>query len=172
MSHQVHEFAESLKIKLLISALYYTQANGQAESSNKTQIKLIKKKIKKNFKRWHEVLSKALWAHHIFKHSATKITPFELLYGQEAVFPVEVTLDALRITRQNELSAVDYHSLMLDRLDEVSDERVKALGKIERDKLRVARAYNKKVKEKLFQVGDLVWKTILPIGSRSNKFGK
>jgi hypothetical protein len=61
---------------------------------------------------------------------------------------------------------------MLDRLDEVSDERVKALGKIERDKLRVARAYNKKVKEKLFQVGDIVWKTILPIGSRSNKFGK
>jgi hypothetical protein len=56
---------------------------------------------------------------------------------------------------------------MLDRLDEVSDERVKALGEIERDKLRVAKTYNKRVKEKLFQVGDLVWKTILPIGSRS-----
>jgi hypothetical protein len=54
------------------------------------------------------------------------------------------------------LSAVDYHNLMLDRLDEVSDERVKALGEIERDKLRVARAYNKRVKEKSFQVGDLV----------------
>jgi hypothetical protein len=37
---------------------------------------------------------------------------------------------------------------MLDRLDEVLDEKVKALGKIERDKLRVARAYNKRVKEK------------------------
>jgi hypothetical protein len=61
---------------------------------------------------------------------------------------------------------------MLDRLDEVSDERVKALGEIERDKLRVVRAYNKKVKEKSFQVGDLVWKTILPIESRSNKFEK
>jgi hypothetical protein len=45
---------------------------------------------------------------------------------------------------------------MLDRLDEVSDERVKALGEIERDKLRVTRAYNKRVKEKSFQVGDLV----------------
>jgi hypothetical protein len=54
----------------------------------------------------------------------------------------------------------------------VSDERVNALDKIKRDKLRVARAYNKKVKEKLFQVGDLVWKIILPIGSRGNKFGK
>jgi hypothetical protein len=67
---------------------------------------------------------------------------------------------------------VDYHNLMFNRLDKVSDERVKALGEIERDKLRVARTYNKKVKEKLFQVGDLVWKTILPIGSIRNKFGK
>jgi hypothetical protein len=54
------------------------------------------------------------------------------------------------------LSAVDYHNLMIDRLDEVSDEWVKALGEIERDNMRVARAYNKKVKQKLFQVGDLV----------------
>jgi hypothetical protein len=61
---------------------------------------------------------------------------------------------------------------MLDRHDEVSDERMRVVGEIERDKLRVARAYNKKVKEKLFQVGDFIWKTILPIGSKSNKFGK
>jgi hypothetical protein len=54
------------------------------------------------------------------------------------------------------LLPADYHNLMLDRLDEVSDERVKALGKIERGKLRVARDYNKKVKEKSFQVRDLV----------------
>jgi hypothetical protein len=39
---------------------------------------------------------------------------------------------------------------MLDRLDEVLNGRVKALAEIERDKLRVARAYNKRVKEKLF----------------------
>jgi hypothetical protein len=49
---------------------------------------------------------------------------------------------------------------------------MKALGEMEREKLRVARAYNKRVKEKSFYVGDLVWKTIFPIGSKSNKFGK
>jgi hypothetical protein len=49
---------------------------------------------------------------------------------------------------------------------------VKALGEIERDKLRVAKAYNKRVKEKSFQVRDLIWKMILPIGSRSSKFEK
>jgi hypothetical protein len=41
---------------------------------------------------------------------------------------------------------------MLDRLDEVSDKRVKALGKIERDKLSVARAYNKRVKKNHFRM--------------------
>jgi hypothetical protein len=50
MSHQVCEFAESLKIKLLSSSPYYAQANGQAEASNTT---LIKKKIEENPKRWH-----------------------------------------------------------------------------------------------------------------------
>jgi hypothetical protein len=61
---------------------------------------------------------------------------------------------------------------MLDRLDEASNERTKALGQIESNKIRVARAYNKRVKEKSFQVGDLVWKMILPTGSKSNKFRK
>jgi transposase InsO family protein len=95
MSHQVREFAESLKIKFLSSSPYYAQANGQTESSNKTLIKLIKKKIKENPKRWHEVLSKALWAYRISKYSATKVTHFELVHGQEVILPMEVNLDAL-----------------------------------------------------------------------------
>jgi hypothetical protein len=93
------------------------------------------------------------------------------VYGKEAILPVEINLCALRIARQNKLLAEDYHNLMLDRLDEVSDERVKALSEIKRGKLRIAKAYNKKVKENSFCVGYLVWKTILPIESRSSKFG-
>jgi transposase InsO family protein len=53
MSHQVREFVKSLKIKLLSSSPYYAQANGQAKSSNKTLIKLIKKRIEENPKRWN-----------------------------------------------------------------------------------------------------------------------
>jgi hypothetical protein len=64
--------------------------------------------------------------------------------------PIEVNLDALRIAQQNEMSAIDYHNLMLDRIDEVLNERVKTLGEIERDKLRAVKAYNKRVKEKSF----------------------
>ena len=61
---------------------------------------------------------------------------------------------------------------MMDNIDEVSDKRMQTLKEIEKDKFRVARAYNKKVRAKFFQVGELVWKTILPLGTKSNKFGK
>jgi hypothetical protein len=61
---------------------------------------------------------------------------------------------------------------MMDNIDEVTDVRLKALKKIENDKARVAKAYNKKVESKSFQGGELVWKTILPIGSKSNKSSK
>ena len=94
------------------------------------------------------------------------------MYGQEVVLPIEVNLDAYRLAKQNDLSAVDYYNSVMDDIDEVTDKRMKALKEIEKDKLRVARAYSKKVKDKSFQVGDLVWKTILPLGMKSNKFGK
>jgi hypothetical protein len=71
VSHQFNEFAKSLRIKLLNLLSYYAQANGQAESSNKVLIRLIKKKIAEKPKRWHEVLSEALWAHRISRHGAT-----------------------------------------------------------------------------------------------------
>ena len=51
ISKEVCTLIESYKIKLLNSSPYYAQANGQAESSNKFLIKLIKKKIEKNPKR-------------------------------------------------------------------------------------------------------------------------
>ena len=46
------------------------------------------------------------------------------------------------------------------------------LKNIEANKLRVAKYYNKRVKNKQFSEGDLVWKVKLPIGSKNSKFGK
>jgi transposase InsO family protein len=135
VSGQIREFIESYKIKLINSSPWYAQANDQAKSSNKILIKLIKKKIEDNPRRWHEVLSEALWAHRISRHGATKVTPFELVYGQEAILPVEVNLAAYRLAKQNELSTVEYHDLMIDNIDEVIDKRLQALKEIEKDKI-------------------------------------
>jgi hypothetical protein len=98
--------------------------------------------MKENPRRWHEVLSEVLWAHRISRYGATKVTPFELIYGQEVVLPVEVNLGAYRLAKQNDLDAIVYHNLMMDNIDEITDKRMNALKEIEKDKARVARAYN------------------------------
>jgi hypothetical protein len=49
---------------------------------------------------------------------------------------------------------------------------VLALKEIENDKARVTRAYNKKVKKQIVPGWSLAWKTILPLGTKSNKFDK
>jgi hypothetical protein len=120
MSKEVREFAELYRIRSLNSSLYYAQTNGQAESSNRTLISLIKKKIYDHPKQWHMILSEALWAHRISKHRATKVSPFELVYGQEAVLPVEISLNVVRFTKQNDLTASDYYNSMMDNINEVT----------------------------------------------------
>jgi hypothetical protein len=116
-------------------------------------------------------LSEALWAHRISKHRATKVSPFELVYGQEAVLPVEISLNDVRFAKQNDLTFGDYCNSMMDSIDEVTDKRVTTLVEIEKDKIMVTKAYNKKVKTKSFQVGH-VWKTVLPLRNQDRKFGK
>jgi transposase InsO family protein len=150
MSHQFKEFPESLKIKLSNSSPYYAQPNGQVEASNRTLIRLIKKKIDDYPRRWHEVSSEALWAHRTWKHGATKVKPFELVYGQDAVLPVEVNMQTCQITKQGALSVKEYSEAMMIKLDEVPEIRFKALRKIEKEKMWVARAHNKRVREKSF----------------------
>jgi hypothetical protein len=111
-------------------------------------------------------LFEALWAHRISKYHATKVSPFELVHGQEVAFPIEIDLNAIKFARQNDLVIGDYHDLMMDNIDEVINERLMALREIEKENIIIAKAYNKKVKAKTFQVGDLVWKTVLPLRSR------
>jgi hypothetical protein len=91
-----------------------------------------------------------LWAHRISKHRAIKVSPFEFVYGQEAVLPVEFSLNAVRIVSQNDLTVGDYYNSMMDNIDEVADKRLIALRAIEKDKIMVVKAYNKKVKAKPF----------------------
>ena len=61
---------------------------------------------------------------------------------------------------------------MMDDLEDLSCLWLRALKNIEANKLRVAKYYNKRVKNKQFFEGDLVWKVKLPIGSKDSKFGK
>ena len=135
-------------ITVLNSSLYYAQANGQAEASNKGIIKLIKRKVEENPRRRHTMLNEALWSYRMACHGATKVSPYQLVYGHDAVLPWKIKTGSRRIFSQDQLTADDYSTLMKDELEDLAGHRLKALVSIEENKKRVARWYDEKVKNK------------------------
>nr|AAX95830.1 retrotransposon protein, putative, unclassified [Oryza sativa Japonica Group]ABG22462.1 retrotransposon protein, putative, unclassified [Oryza sativa Japonica Group] len=172
VSDEFVQFADSVGIKLLNSSPYYAQANGQAEASNKSLIKLMKRKISDYPRQWHTRLAEALWSYRMACHGSIQVPPYKLVYGHEAVLPWEVRIGSQRMELQNDLTANEYYNLMADEREDLVQSRLRALVKVTRDKERVARHYNKKVVPKDFSEGELVWKLILPIGTRDSRFGK
>jgi len=105
-------------------------------------------------------------------HGSTNVSPYQLVYGHDAVLPWEIKTRSRQVSFQDQLAADDYATLVKDELDNLAEHRLRALISIEENKKRVARGYDKKVKVKEFTNRDLVWKLILPIGTKSSKFGK
>src|ERR1051325_4780368 len=169
IGQKMQDFTKEAGIKLLTSTPYYAQANGQVEAANKVIIGLIKKHVGKKPRNWHQTLDQALWACRTSPKEATGATPFRLAYGHNVVLPVEIHVQSVRIQQQHEIPSQDYWNMMTDALDE---ERMLALDALRRQKDRVAKAYNKKVKDKVFHVDDLVWKVIFPMDRNNRVLGK
>jgi hypothetical protein len=96
-------------------------------------------------------------------HGATKTSPYEFVYGHHAVLPWETQSESRRVVLQKDLSSKNYNDLMMDELEDLHMIRLRAFENIEKNKMRVAKYYNKKVKGKQFAERDLVWKALLPI---------
>ncbi|XP_075103765.1 uncharacterized protein LOC142178333 [Nicotiana tabacum] len=76
-------------IKSNIIFRYNAPANGHAEAFNKTLGNLLKKVFAKNKRDWHEKIGEALWVYRITFKTATQSIPYSLVYGVEAVLPLE-----------------------------------------------------------------------------------
>ena len=62
ISNKTKRFCDEWNTKLLTSTPRYPQANGQAESSNKTVIDTLKKQLAAKKSKWAEALPSILWA--------------------------------------------------------------------------------------------------------------
>lgn len=77
------------------SSMYNTAANGLAKAFNKMLCNLLKKVVSKSKKDWHERVGEALWAYRMTHRTPTQATPYSLVYGVEAVLPLECQIPSL-----------------------------------------------------------------------------
>ncbi|XP_051118092.1 uncharacterized protein LOC127242556 [Andrographis paniculata] len=120
------------------------ETNGQAEATYKSLGMIIKKLLEDSPRKWHK----------------------------NAVLLVEITVPSLRVAQRHGLSIEDYHWALYGELDQAEEERWTAFEIIRAHKAKVAQWYNKKVKDWSFAIGDLVWKCVLPIGTKDHQKGK
>ncbi|KAL0462253.1 UNVERIFIED_CONTAM: hypothetical protein Slati_0112900 [Sesamum latifolium] len=93
----------------------------------------------------------------------TQSTPYALVYGIEAVLPLEQQIPSLRIAIQEGLTEEENARLRLKELEALDEKRLEAQQKLECYQARLSKAFNKKVRLRSFQVGDLVLAVRRPI---------
>ncbi|KAD5317941.1 hypothetical protein E3N88_17887 [Mikania micrantha] len=146
-------FCESWGLKMITSTPVHPQANGQAESSNKIIINNLKKKLGSKKGKWAEELSFVLWADRTATKNATGQTSFSLVYGSDAVLPTEMVVPTARSSSQNLESNKEVLSKDLDTIDELRDIARIRMATYQQ---KIAESYNKNIRIRRFQVGDLI----------------
>ena len=79
---------------------YYPQGNGLAESSNKILVTIIKKLLEENKKSWHNKLVHALWADRLIMKKSIGMSPYQLVYGTEPVFPTSLGVPVIKLVQE------------------------------------------------------------------------
>ncbi|XP_043717672.1 uncharacterized protein LOC122665583 [Telopea speciosissima] len=169
---EVVAFATELGITFTHSTPYYAQGNRHAEASNKILKGCLAKVVDDNPQRWADMLSEVLWAFRTSQRTSTATTPFALKYDHDAVLPIEVSIRSARVAFQQGLTPTAYSEAMMAELDDLEEERLAALDRMQVQKRKVAAIYNKRICPKHFQEGDVVLKAILLVGAKDPRLGK
>ncbi|XP_060212135.1 uncharacterized protein LOC132639724 [Lycium barbarum] len=160
-SYLMKEVCEQFKIVHHNSTPYRPKANRAIEAANKN-IKKILRKMVQGSRKWQEKLPFALLWYYTTIRTSVGATPYLLVYGTEAVIPAKVEIPSLRIIIESEIDNTKWVKSRLEQLSVIDEKRLTAICFGQLYQQMMARTYNKKVRPRHFEVGQLVVKRILP----------
>jgi len=146
-------------IKQVFTSVEHPQTNGQGESANKILLRGLKRRLEKAKGAWAEEVPRIVWAYHTTPQSSTMETPFSLVYGSDAMIPVEIHESSPRFQSFVAEEFNEERKVNLDLLDEAREETRR---KVEAVKRKVEHQYSSKVKLRQFQVAVLVMRKAHP----------
>ncbi|XP_074299806.1 uncharacterized protein LOC141630974 [Silene latifolia] len=146
----------------------HAPSNGQVESNNKIVISNVKRRLEEIGANCADELPFVLWSDRTTAKVATSQTPFSLVYGAEAVILSEVQIPTHRYANATkERNQVE----MASSLDPIDELRTGAQIRMAAYKQTAARSYNKNVRLRILQVGDLVLRKVFP-NTKNQSAGK
>jgi hypothetical protein len=104
---------------------------------------------------WHKELPSVLWALRTNINRVTRDSPFNLVYGADAVLPQKIYLESVRVVHFNEENQVEARELNSNLLEEKWNI---ALANVRKYQESLKRYYNKIVVQRELGIEDLVLK--------------
>ena len=151
-----------LGVKARNTTPYHAQANGLVERFNATLKQMIKRLAQEHPKDWHRYIPAVLFAYREVPQESMRFSPFELLYGRTVRGPMAVLRDLWANDGPNQpvpKPEVEYVVDLRNRLASTCEVAQQHLGQASK---RYAKAFNRKAKERWFDVGDEVL-LLLPV---------
>ena len=143
----------------MFASVEHPETNEQVESANRVLLRGLKRRLEKAKGTWAEEVPRIVWAYHTMPQSTTGETPFSLVYGSDAMIPVEIQESSPHFQSFVAEESNEERRVNLDLVDEVREEaRIKA----EAVKRRVEHKHSSKLKHRQFQVADLVMRKARP----------
>ena len=126
-----------------------------AESSNKSLVNIIKKLLEINKKSWHKKLINALWADRVSQKKSIGMSPFELVYGVDAVFPTSLSVPVAKLFQEasGEEDPMQRRISQMIHLQQTREEVHQNSLKLQEC---IKKIYDKKAKADEFQIDDVV----------------
>jgi transposase InsO family protein len=156
-NHQFWEYCENSGIDIQYVSVSHPQANGQVERANGMVLDALKKRLHDatNSKggKWIKELPNALWGLRTQSSNPTGQSPYFLVYGSEAILPTDVMRDSPSVEQYDEGISEGSRRVDIDGLEEA---RCAALVQSARYLEGIRRYHDLNVKERSFNVGDLV----------------
>jgi transposase InsO family protein len=143
------QFCEQFRISLIHSTPYYPQGNGLEESSNKSLINIIKILLEDNKKAWDSKLKFSLWVYRVTTKRSLGVSPFQLMYGVEAIFTSQLTLPVEKFLQDYQGEPDDMIRRM-QQLVEVQKTREKILDKEYEHQQKINQYFYRKVRKQDF----------------------
>jgi hypothetical protein len=168
------KFLGKLGVKHFTSSTYYPQGNGQAKSTNKNLVRIIKRLIEDNPHQWNTLLTYALWEDRLTTKLIKGCTLFHLVYGQEAILPTKLEIYSLRLMLQVEELNSSNVSQRINALLDLEEQRMFSSDNIKRRQKIVKKYFNKSAKDVIFKVNEKVflWDSTHADRGRHSKFQK
>ena len=91
----------------------------------------------------------ALHAYRTAVRTSTGTTPYVLVYGMEAVMPLEVEIPSLRVLMDSELEETEWAKVRYEQLNLISEKRLAAICHHQLYQKTMAKTYDKKVRPRV-----------------------